>query len=338
MADTVEDNKTQTRWILTAVPQKPVAGGYPIPRISDFQAVVETVPQSGGLTEDQVLVKAHYLSPDPYIVSMIMTNPTNVGKTIWSGAAGKVIASMHSEFSVGDLVVGGGSCGAQEYFVALGKNLRKCPASIPLSTSLGICGMPGCTAYLATTNIFGKDLSGKTVIVTGAAGAVGSAAAQIAKSLGASTVVGLAGSDEKCKHVVEKFGVDHMLNYKSSSLAEDLANLAPFHAFFDNTGGPAALLIKALLVDGSPVAKVGSIGGDSTSPEHDKRLKQSGFFAGGLVDQWPGAIKELSALISQGKLKYDENIIKGIESVPEAFIRQRTGKQLGKMIVDLINK
>lgn len=195
--------------------------------------------------------------------------------------------------------------------------------------------MPGVTAYFATHDILGADLSGKTIIVTGAAGAVGSAAGQIARLLGAAKVIGLAGSDEKCKHSVKKFGYDHMLNYKSENLEKSLAELAPFHGFFDNTGGPAAKLIKALLVDGANVAKVGNIGGDSTSEKHDARLNIKGFYAGSKVSEWPAAIQILSKWVDEDKLKYDETVLKGIESIPEAFIRQRTGKQLGKMIVDL---
>ena len=194
--------------------------------------------------------------------------------------------------------------------------------------------MPGVTSYLATKTILGADLSGKTIVVTGAAGAVGSAAAQVAKLLGAAKVIGLAGSDEKCAHAKEKFGIDEMLNYKSATLQEDLKKLAPFHGFYDNTGGPAATYIKELLVDGAPVAKVGSIGGPS-SEEHDGRLKVQGFYAGGITEQWPAAIKEMGAYLAAGKLKYDETVLKGIESIPQAFINQRTGKQLGKMIVDL---
>ena len=190
------------------------------------------------------------------------------------------------------------------------------------------------TALLATRDIIGADLTGKTVVVTGAAGAVGSAAGQIAKLLGAARVVGLAGSDEKCAHCVEKFQFDHMLNYKSATLEADLNKLKPFHGFYDNTGGPAATLIKALLEDNSPVAKVGAIGGE-TSSEHDGRLKITGFYAGGCIEKWPPAIQQLVQWVTTGKLKYDETIVKGIENVPEAFIRQRTGKQIGKMIVDL---
>jgi len=335
MADSAPEAKTQTRWVQTAVPQKPAEGGYPVPKLSDFKAVVEPVPTEADLADGEVLVRNHFLSPDPYIVSMIMANEANVGKTVWAGAAGEVVISKSDALAVGDLVVGGGSSGSQEYFRSQASKVNKFPGdAATLSASLGVCGMPGVTAYLATRDILGADLTGKTVVVTGAAGAVGSAAVQIAKLLGAAKVVGLAGQDSKCKHVVEKFGVDHMLNYKSGTLAADLKALAPFHAFYDNTGGPAAKLIKALLVDAAPVAKVGSIGGDSTT-EDDKRLKQQGFYAGGIVDQWPAAIGQLVKWVGAGKIKFDETRVKGIESVPQAFINQRLGKQLGKMIVDL---
>ena len=338
MSEAKSDTQTtQTRWLLAAVPEKSKSGGYPVPKTSDFNAVQEPIPTEDALQENEVLVKLAFLSPDPYIVSMIMVNPENVGKTVWSGGAGHVVASKSGNFSVGDVVVGGGTMGAQEYVVKKEGDIKKFPAkeNISLSVSLGVCGMPGVTAYLATREIIGEDLSGKTIVVTGAAGAVGSAAGQIAKSFGAAKVVGLAGSDEKCAHCLEKLGYDHMLNYKSATLQEDLEKLGPFHGFYDNTGGPAAITIKSLMVDGAPLAKVGSIGGDSTSEEHDKRIKIQGFFAGGRLAEWPAAIGKLVELVAQGKLQYDETVLSGIESIPEAFIRQRTGKQLGKMIVAL---
>lgn len=327
----------QTRWTQTAVPERPASGGYPIPKPSDFAHVREPVPSPDDLLDGEVLVKHAFLSPDPYIVSMIMARQENVGKTVWSGAVGYVTATRSDKFQIGDVCVGGGQMGAQEYSKRPADALFKfsAPDSVPLSTSLGVCGMPGVTAYLATRNILGADLSGKTIVVTGAAGAVGSAAGQIAKLLGASKVIGLAGSDEKCTHCVQRFGFDSMLNYKSKTLGADLASLAPFHGFYDNTGGPAAKIIKTLLVDGAPVAKVGSIGGDSASPEHDDRLHIQGFYAGGQVDKWPAAIATLASFVAEKKLLYDETVVHGISSVPDAFIRQRTGKQLGKMIVDL---
>lgn len=327
----------QTRWTQAAVPERPPSGGYPLPKPTDFTAVREAAPSAGDLADDEVLVRHEFLSPDPYIVSMIMTKPDNVGKTLWSGAVGRVVASRSDKFAAGDAVVGGGSMGAQQFSKRPAKAVNKLPAgtNISLSAFLGICGMPGVTAYMATRDILGADLAGKTIVVTGAAGAVGSAAGQIAKIFGAAKVVGLAGSDEKCKHCTERFGFDAMLNYKSDDLAAQLAVHGPFHGFYDNTGGPAAVLIKALLVDGAPVAKVGSIGGDSSSEDHDGRIKIQGFFAGGSVDKWPPVIAALAGLVGEGRLLYDETVLQGIDAVPEAFIRQRTGKQLGKMVVDL---
>ncbi len=325
----------QTKWIEAAVPQRPPTGGYPIPKVSDFLAVREPVPTEAALADGEVLVKSHFLSADPYIVSMIMTQEGNVGKTVWAGAAGEVVASKSDAFTVGDLVVGPGSSGCQEFFIKPASQLRKFPHAAPLSSSLGVCGMPGVTAFLATRDILGADLTGQTVVVTAASGAVGSAAGQVARLLGASKVIGLAGGDDKCAHCVAKFGFDRMLNYKSATLADDLAALAPFHAFYDNTGGPAAVLIKALLVDGARVAKVGAIGGDAASPEHDARLVTKGFYASNFLAEWPEAIATMAGWVAAGQLKYDETVVRGIGAVPEAFIRQRIGDQLGKMIIDL---
>ena len=194
--------------------------------------------------------------------------------------------------------------------------------------------MPGCTAFLGVTDLLGDDLTGKTVVVTGAAGAVGSAAGQIAKRLGAAKVIGLCGSAAKVERCLKKYKYDDCLNYKSATLEAELKALAPFHCFYDNTGGPAASSIKALMVDGGRVAKVGSIGGPS-SDEHDGRLQIKGFYAGGVKDKWPAAIKTMAGWVHEGKLHYDETVLVGIDSIPAAFIAQRTGKNTGKMIVDL---
>lgn len=325
----------QKRWKLAVKLEQPEDGGYPIPKVTDFEAVTEAVPSADSLAESEILVKHAFISPDPYIVKLIMTDEENVGKTVWCGAVGHVVASRSDKFAVGTTVVGGGKMGAREYSVATEDAVREFPVrdGVPLSVSLGVCGMPGVTAYMALTEIIGEDLAGKTIAVTGAAGAVGSAAGQVAKNFGA-RVVGFAGSDEKCAHCLEKFGFDVMLNYKSPTLADDIAKLGPVHGFYDNTGGSTAKLIKEVMVDNAPVANVGNIGGDSSSA-HDERLNNQGFFAGGKVASWPPVIVKLQALIAEGKLKYDETILSGIDSVPDAFIRQRTGKQLGKMIIAL---
>lgn len=340
--ETKDSPPDQTRWIQAAVPERPPQGGYPIPKVADFAAVSEPAPAQAALEDGEVLVKHLFLSPDPYIVSLIMTKPANVGKTVWSGAVGRVVATRTDAFAVGDLVVGGGQMGAQEWSTRKPGQVFKFPAKegeIPLSTALGVCGMPGVTAYIATRDILAHPdgLDGKTIVVTGAAGAVGSVAVQVAKIMGAAKVIGLAGTDEKCAHCISKFGVDHMLNYKSETLREDLTKLGPFHGFYDNTGGPAAILIKELLIDNAPVAKVGAIGGASESPD-DARLSIQGFYAGGCVEKWPPAVAALVKHVMAGEIRYDETVLMGIGAVPEAFIRQRTGKQLGKMIVQLVDQ
>lgn len=121
---------TNARWVQTTLLTKPPEGGYPIPKVSDFKLVKEPLTTIDQMEDNEVLVKSHFLSPDPYIVSYIMAREENVGKTVWAGAAGEIILSKTDTFAVGDKVVGGGSAGSQQYFKCEAKNLRKLPEGV----------------------------------------------------------------------------------------------------------------------------------------------------------------------------------------------------------------
>lgn len=160
-----------------------------------------------------------------------------------------------------------------------------------------------------------------------------SAAGQICKSFGAK-VIGLAGSDSKCRLCVDKYGYDAMINYKTMEVGAELEKHKPFHGFYDNTGGPSAAEIKARLVDGAHIAKVGSIAGADGYVE-DARFTIASFYAGGCVDKWPGAIKAMAGLIADGKLKFDETILNGIDQYPHAMLGLMAGRNEGKMLVQV---
>ena len=256
---------TQTRWILKSVPgggggeggdalgsgnaESGKLPGYKKPAPTDFEAVTEPMPTEDQLSDGEVLYKHQYLSPDPYVAAYCMGEGF-VGKTITAGAAGVVLASKSDKFQKGDYCVGNG--GAAEASILHGDKLRKIsseegsavpfdPAQIPISAACGILGMPGATSYFATRDNLGADLTGQTIVVTGAVGAVGSAAGQLAKIFGAAKVIGFAGSDAKCATGKEKYGFDVMLNYKTADVGAELDAFSPIHGFFDNTGGPVAL-------------------------------------------------------------------------------------------------
>ena len=204
--------------------------------------------------------------------------------------------------------------------------------------------MPGATSFFATRDILGSDLSGQVVVVTGAAGAVGSAVAQLAKLFGCKLAVGFAGSDDKCALCRERYGYDVMINYKTADVAGDLAaaigsSKQGVHAFFDNTGGSVAKVVKEHMVDGGKVAKVGQIAGDDGCGENgtneDARLDVKGFYAGGIFEKWSEAVKSMAGYISAGSMKYDETVQHGIQSFPKAMIDMMEGKNTGKMVVKL---
>ena len=353
----------QTRWILAravgqggeAVGGKLPEAGYPRPALEDFKMRREPAPTEADLSDGEVLIEHHVLSVDPYVPAYMMKEP-NVGKVIVAGAAGCVLASRSAQFSVGDFVVGNG--GAAERSVMPGDKIRRISpdegsavpydvAKVPLSASLGILGMPGATAFFALRDIIGSDLTGKMIVVTGAAGAVGSAAGQLAKIFGASMVVGFAGTDAKCDLGRMKYGFDRMVNYKTADIEAELQAACDAHAaqggaegtgaifgFYDNTGGPVAKAVKAKMIDGGAVAKVGNIGGDD-GYEDDGRLNIRGFYAGGIFDQWPESIKAMAGYIEAGSLKYDETVMNGIDNFPAAMMGMLAGKNEGKMIVVL---
>merc|ERR1719453_1139767 len=263
--------------------------GYKKPVESDFEAVQEAVPTEAHLKDGEVLLRHQVLSVDPYVAAYCM-GADNVGKPVVATAAGVVLVSKSPMFSPGDSAVG--VCGASEYSVMADDKLRKISTDadstvpfdvckLPISLSLGLLGMPGATAYFAVKDNLGADLSGQTVVMSGSAGCVGSAASQICKLFGAARVVGVAGSDEKCARCLEKYGYDAMVNYKTADdVAAELAKACPggVDAYFDNVGGATARAVKALMKDGGVVSKVGSIGGDGADAIHDPRLQVKGFY------------------------------------------------------------
>ena len=316
--------------------------GMPVPE--DFELVENPIPQPD---EDEVLVRTIYLSLDPYMRGR-MSRAEAVGEVLIGGVVGHVVASRHEQIREGDFVcqyVGG--YGWQSYGVAPGSELRVLdPDLVPLSTSLGVAGMPGVSAYFGLLAV-GKPVSGETVVVSAAAGAVGAVVGQLAKMKNC-RAVGIAGNDEKCAYIVEELGFDAAINYRSEDLAVGLANACPsgIDVYFDNVGGP---VLDAVLTQINPKARIvlcGSISeynepiGQRQGPSLNRFLQgnlahMEGFNQGQYQDRHEEALALLAWWVRNGQLKYKEDIIVGLEKAPEAFIGMMQGKNFGKLLIQV---
>ena len=316
-----------------------------MPKESDFQFVEVPVPPP---TDGQVLARTTYLSVDPYMRSRITgiktyADPVNVGDMMVASTVGQVIESRDPSFAPGDFVAG--YWGWQEYAVADGKWLRKLdPHLLPVSTALGVLGGPGVTAYFGFLDLC-RPKPGETVVVSGAAGAVGSLVGQIAKIKGC-RAVGIAGSDQKIEWLVKDLGFDGAFNYKTTpDYAAKLKELCPqgIDCYFDNVGGAITDAVFPLLNVYARVSICGQISQyNLEKPEPGPRLlgqilvKQvavEGFIVMRFQNRWPEGIAQMAQWIKEGKLKYREEIVEGFDNTVRAFIGMLKGDNTGKMLV-----
>ena len=300
------------------------------------------------MNDNEILLKPWYISVDPYMRGRMNSTKSyaasfEVDQPIKGGIVAKVIESKSKAVVAGDVVVG--TLPWATYCIEKAENLRKVDVQkIPPGFYLGILGMPGLTAYFGITEIC-KPLKGDTVVVSGAAGAVGIVAGQIAKLQGA-RVIGIAGSDEKCNLIKEQFGYDEAINYKTTkSMRKDLAILCPdgVDAYFDNVGGEITEAVAANLDFHARIALCGQISqynntkpyvGYSILPHLLTRsVLLQGFIVGNYSDKFSEAISHLTQWLNEGKLKYTETIIDGFDKLPDAFLGLFSGKNHGKMLV-----
>ncbi|RIW38476.1 NADP-dependent oxidoreductase [Bacillus salacetis] len=315
------------------------------PEKKDFQ--YDEIPVSEP-EDKQVLLKTVYLSVDPYMrgrmsAAKSYVEPFKVGEPIEGGVVSKVVKSNSSLFTEGDFVIG--MLPWQEYSIVNEKEVRKVDPSIaPLSSYLSILGMTGLTAYFGLLDI-GKPKEGETVVISGAAGAVGSAAGQIAKIKGA-YVVGIAGSDEKVEYLTGKLGFDKAINYrKSGNIREALKEACPngIDIYFENVGGEIGDAALSLLNKFARVPVCGAISAyNNTEADIGHRvqtnlIKSSALMKGYVVNDYADRFKEgasqLGKWVSEGKLTYEETITEGFENVPDAFLGLFDGSNLGKQLV-----
>ena len=320
--------------------------GYPKP--SDFELATEPIPAP---EDGEVLVRTHYLSVDPYMRGRMNDRASyapnvQIGEVMVGSVVGEVIDSKNPHFQAGDIATGG--LGWQAYAVSDGSNLRKVdPALAPISTALGILGMPGLTAYFGLLEICNPQ-AGETVFVSAAAGAVGSLVGQIAKIKGC-RAVGSAGSDEKVDYVVNELGFDAAFNYKTTAdYGTKLEEQCPegIDAYFDNVGGTITDAVFPLINVKARIAICGQISQyNLENPEQGprflwnlivKRAKIEGFLVSEFADKHDDGLRQMAEWIQAGKLKYREEITEGFENAPAAFIGMLKGNNIGKQLVKVV--
>jgi NADPH-dependent curcumin reductase CurA len=316
-----------------------------LPKPSDWSHTEEPVSEPG---EGEVLVKILYISLDPAMRGWMNEGrsyiaPVGIGDVMRALAAGRVIASNHAGLAVGDHVTG--PLGVQEYAVVNGHAVMKVdPGLAPLPVHLGTLGMPGMTAYFGLLDI-GKPAEGETVVVSGAAGAVGGVVGQIAKLKGA-RAIGIAGGAEKCEYVVEDLGFDASIDYKTQDVAAALREHCPkgIDVYFDNVGGEILDAALARLARHARVVICGAISqynatGAMVGPSNYMSLlvnhaSMTGFVVSDYGEKYAEGAQEMAGWLSAGKLKTREDIADGgIKRFPETLLRLFEGKNTGKLVL-----
>lgn len=327
---------TNRQWLLSSRPTGE-------PTLENFELVETDVPAP---KTGEVLVRTEYLSVDPYMRGRMRdadsyAEPWDVGDPMKAGVVGAVAESNHPSFAEGDTVVG--DLLWADYAVADGADLRTVDTDRgPKQTALGVLGMPGVTAYFGTTDV-AEPTTGDTVVVSGAAGAVGSVVGQIAARSGC-RVVGIAGADEKTEWL-ESIGFDVGINYETEDVPAALREACPegVDVYFDNVGGPITDAVWPLLNVRATVAVCGQISmynatETPTGPRKLMQLIQSRARVEGLLvrdyeGRWDEALQRLSAWVESGDLEYKESVVEGLENAPEAFFGLFEGTNIGKQLV-----
>jgi NADPH:quinone reductase len=314
-----------------------------MPTLENFRIVDTEVLQP---SDGEVLVRTLYISVDPYLRGRMREGrsyipPFEVGQVIESGAVGEVIESRSPKFQPGDIVTG--MFGWRLYNVVKADGVMKVPPGVPVTTALGVLGMPGLTAYFGLLDI-GQPKQGETVVVSGAAGAVGMTVCQIAKIKGC-RVAGVAGHDEKNRYLKEELSVDAVINYKTGDIRQTLKDACPngIDIYFDNVGGEVSDAVLPLINHGARVIICGQISFYNLDrPEVGPRpqpyllinsAQMRGFIVTEYAARFPEGALQLAQWLSEGKLKYAETVVEGFENTPRAFIGLFSGENLGKQIV-----
>jgi NADPH-dependent curcumin reductase CurA len=302
--------------------------------------------------DGEVLLRVVYLSLDPYMRGRISSAPSyaapvEVGDVMVGGTVCLIEESRNPEWEVGDVVLS--YSGWQTHAISDGSGLRKLdPSVVPVSTALGVLGMPGFTAYAGLLEI-GRPQPGETVVVAAATGPVGSAVGQIAKVKGA-RAVGIAGGEEKRRALLEEFGFDAAVDHRSPSFADDLSAAVPdgIDVYFENVGGPVAreVCMRMNLYGRVPVCGLVADYNATAAPEGPNRLPGfmrliltksltiRGFIQGEFTkSHGRDFVRDMSGWVADGSVRYREDVVEGLEAAPEAFRGLLTGSNFGKLLV-----
>ena len=299
------------------------------------------------IAEGEVLLKTKYISLDPAMRGWMndarsYIPPVGIGEVMRAGTVGEVVESKHGKYKVGDILVG--NAGVQEYIATDTRGYHQVdPRLAPLPVFLGTLGMPGFTGYFGLTRI-GEPKAGETVLVSGAAGAVGSIVGQVAKIKGC-RVVGIAGGKKKCDYVVNELGFDACIDYKAGNLRADLKAACPdrIDVYFDNVGGEILDLALARLNMHARIIICGAISQyNNTTPVKGpanylsllvSRAKMQGMVVFDYAKDYGVAAQEMAGWMQEGKLKSREDVYEGIENFHETFLRLFSGEKMGKLVL-----
>jgi NADPH-dependent curcumin reductase CurA len=294
------------------------------PNLDNFELVRSPVPEPG---DGEVLMRTRYLSLDPYMrgrmsAAKSYAKPVEVGQPMVGGTVGEIMTSRNAKFAVGDIVMGYG--GWQDYALSNGAGLRKLDPAAPVSTALGVLGMPG-----------------ETVAVAAASGAVGSVVGQIAKIKGC-RAVGIAGGPDKCRYVVQELGFDTCIDHRAADFARQLEAACPagIDVYFENVGGAVQQAVWPLLNDFARIPVCGLIAqynaampGPDMSSVLRKRLTLRGFIVWDFAARQADFLRDAGEWVRSGRLKYREDVVDGLENAPAAFLGLLQGKNFGKLLI-----
>lgn len=315
-----------------------------LPEQDTWKLIETSIPE---IQEGEFLIHCEYISLDPAMRGWINAGksyiaPVELNEIMRAGGVGKIIKSKHPDFKVGEFVYG--QTGVQQFKIANGKDWYKVdPNLAPLPKYLGVLGMPGMTAYFGILDV-GELKEGDTVLVSGAAGAVGSVVGQIAKIKNCK-VVGIAGNAEKCKYIVEELGFDDAINYKTDNIKNRLKELFPngINVYFDNVGGEILEYALENLAMHARVVICGAISQyNNKTPIKGpsnylsllvNRASMKGMVVFDYAKDYNKAAQQIGQWMMQGKLKSKEDIYEGIENFHETFLRLFSGKKAGKLIL-----
>lgn len=320
--------------------------GTPGPEV--WEHTTEPVPEPG---EGRIVVRVSHISLDPAMRGWMNEGrsyapPVGIGEVMRALGLGEVVASKNPDFAVGDTVTG--VLGVQEYVESDGRGLQKVSptADVPPERYLALLGMTGMTAYFGLFDV-GALKEGETVVVSGAAGAVGSVVGQLAKVKGA-RVIGIAGGPEKCAWITDELGFDAAIDYRSENVSQRLKELAPdgVDVYFDNVGGEILDAVLGRLAMHARVVLCGAISqynaeGGMTGPKNYmnllvSRARMEGFLVGDYVPRWGEAGKELAGWLAEGRLHSREDVVDGtVDDVPEVFLKLFRGENTGKLVLRL---